>query len=88
MESNIFERFIYFVRESYTKRFSHCFSGILCGFIGARGLLFSGAMSELVGVGWWILKGLGAVVLAFTTSLATGYAGLVIERMKRKRKDY
>lgn len=85
MEPDIWEKFIRFVKESYTQRFSHCFSGIICGFIGARSLLYSGAAAELVGLAWWIVKGIGTVALAFSTSLATGYAGLLLERLKEKK---
>lgn len=55
------------------------------GFIGAQHLLWSGFLATLVGPIWWVLKGIGTIVLAFSSALATGYAGVIIEDWKDKR---
>jgi len=56
------------------------------GFIGAKSLLFSGIMANLVGPLWWIAKGIGTVMLAFCTSVATAYGAYLIEIHKENQK--
>ncbi len=56
------------------------------GFIGAKSLLFSGVLAHLVGPLWWAAKGIGTVVLAFCTSLATAYGAYLIEVHKENQK--
>lgn len=57
------------------------------GFIGSQHLFFGGWLANMVSAGWIIFKGLGTIVLAFSTSMATGYAALIIKRMDKKDKD-
>jgi len=85
MEPNLWNRLIGFVKDSYTKRIRQAFSGVVMGFLAANGLLFSGPMADLVTAGWWIAKGVGSVILAFTTSLATSYGAYLVEQHKNRK---
>lgn len=85
MEPSIWRTFARFVKDSYTKRIKIASSGIFMGLITSNNLLFAGQLANLVGVGWWVLKGIGAVVLAFSTSMATSYGSYLIESLKEKK---
>jgi len=87
MEPNLWTRFVEFVKESYTSRLKHAFSGICMGFIGAQHLLYSGVLANLVTNGWWIFKGICTVILAFCTSLATAYASKLVEIHMDKNRE-
>lgn len=56
------------------------------GFIASQHILFAGWMANLVTPIWWIIKGVGTVVLAFCTSLATSYGAYLIEVHKENQK--
>ena len=86
MEPDIWTRFVHFVRDSYHERIKQTASGLFMGFIAANNLLFSGELANLVGIFWWIIKGLSTVILAFFTSLATSYAAYLIEKNKNDGK--
>lgn len=87
MESTIWSRFAHFVKESYTHRFKQSFSGVVMGFFSANNLLFAGQMANLVTPFWWIVKGIGSVMLAFFMSMATSYGAYLIEIHKEKREE-
>jgi hypothetical protein len=87
MEPSPWTRFIAFIKDSYTARIKHAFSGVLMGFIAGQHLLFAGALADLVTAGWWIFKGISTVVLAFFTSLATSYAAYLIDKHKNKNNE-
>lgn len=55
------------------------------GLISANNLLFAGQMANMVGPAWWVIKGVGTVVLAFFTSMATSYGSYLIDRFKEKK---
>lgn len=86
MEPSYWGRLAHFIKESYTQRIRQAGSGILMGFVGAQHLLFSGVMADLVGPVWWIIKGVGTIMLAFFTSLATSYAAYLIDVYKENQK--
>lgn len=84
--TNLWTQFTHFVKDSYTERIRQTSSGVLMGFIGAQHILFSGLLANLVSPLWWLIKGIGTIVLAFFTSLATSYAAYLIERHKESKK--
>jgi hypothetical protein len=87
MEPSIWTRFAQFVKDSYTERLKTSGAGVFMGFIGANQLLFSGMLAPLVGVGWWVLKGVGTVILAFSTSMAASAGEHYFKKWTQKR-DY
>lgn len=87
MEPTIWGAFTRFVKESYTKRIKVAGSGIFMGLITSNNLLFAGELANMVGPFWWVVKGIGTVVLAFSTSLATSYASMLIEQYKEKKSQ-
>src|ERR1700743_224650 len=87
MEQSYWARFAHFVKESYTERIKQSASGLFMGLISANNLLFAGFMAHLVGPVWWFLKGIGAVALAFSTSLATSYVAYLEEQYKEKKSE-
>ena len=54
------------------------------GFYGSQHIFFSGELARLVGAGWWVLKGVGTVTLAFFSSMATAYGAHLIDQYKNK----
>lgn len=91
MEPTLWARFIGFVKESYLYRLKETFAGIFMGFGISKHLLFAGQLANLVG-GWWLIKAIGSLILAFVTSLLTSYAGVLVKRWtdpekKSQRKE-
>lgn len=87
MEKSIWEKFAHFIRQSTTEKFKTFYPGVLVGLLGAKSLLFAGLSSEMVTLGAYVLKYIGTVVMAFSSGLATAYAGYLIERHKEKKND-
>lgn len=87
MEQSIWSVFCRFVKESYTKRLRIVASGLFMGLISSNNIFFAGFMASLVGPLWWVIKGIGSVVLAFSTSLATAYAAYLVETHKNKKNE-
>jgi hypothetical protein len=86
MEPNLWTQFIRFVKDSYTKRIKQAFSGSIMGLISAQHIFFAGPLADLVSGGWWVIKGIGTVILAFSTSMATCYGAYLIDCHKEKQK--
>jgi hypothetical protein len=87
MEKSIWDKFVRFIRESFSEKFKYCFPGCLMGFWGAKSLLFAGLSSEMVTIGAYILKYIGTVLMAFSSGLATSYAAYLIEKHKNKKDE-
>ena len=87
MEPNLWTQLTHFIKRCHTEHFKEVLGGYFMGFIGAQHLLYSGALSSLVGPVWWVLKGIGTIVLAFGSALATGYAGVIITDWKERRDE-
>lgn len=87
MEKSLWEKFAHFIRQSTTEKFKTFYPGVLVGLFGAKSLLFAGLSSEMVTLGTYVLKYIGTVVMAFSSGLATAYAGYLIERHKEKNND-
>jgi hypothetical protein len=85
MGKSIWERIIEFVYLCYTKYIKQVGSGLIMGGIGGYNISFAGIPPELahswIGIWAWIKT----VFFAFSSSLATGYAALLIERHKEKK---
>lgn len=85
MDRTIWEKFAAFIRQSITEKFKTFYPGVLVGLIGAKSLLFAGLSNEMVTLGAYILKYIGTVIMAFSSGLATAYAGYLIEQHKEKK---
>lgn len=82
---HLWSRFICFTKESYTRRFKENFGGVCMGFFGSQHLLFGPDLAHLVSGAWWIMKGIGTVMLAFFSGLATTYGSKIVEEHFKKK---
>ena len=82
---SIFTRLANFAKESVQKRLFETFGGFCMGLFSSEHILFSGVLANLVGPLWWIAKGVGTVILAFSSAFATSYgAGLGKKILQKK----
>lgn len=87
MDRTIWEKFAAFIQQSITEKFKTFYPGVLVGLIGAKSLLFAGLPSEMVTLGTYVIKYIGTILMAFSSGLATAYAGYLIERHKENKNE-
>lgn len=82
MDTNIWQRFICFIKTSITAKFKAFFPGMCFGLIGSQHILWIGLPVSVVTFFW---KFLGTIVTTGASALTTSYIGYRFDKWKEKK---
>lgn len=75
-------QFLAFLKSLFGEKFKVFFPGVCMGFIGSKHFLWIGIPATWLD---YALRGIGTVVMAFGSGLATAYAAYLVDRLKEKK---
>lgn len=85
MESNLWTKFVQFVKHSLKEKFALFFGGTFIGWFGGMSLFFSGLSPEIITLGAYVLKFMGTLLMAFGSGLGTTAGAKWVERKFEKK---